>query len=60
MATPTSLVEPEQPNITENFEKLMARVNQAINQNQTQTPTVMQDITATQIGIKLDGTNYTL
>ncbi|KAG6788370.1 hypothetical protein POTOM_004435 [Populus tomentosa] len=58
MATPTGLVEPEQPNTTENFEDLMARVNQAINQNQT--PAVMQDITATQIGIKLDGTNYAL
>ncbi|XP_073265989.1 uncharacterized protein [Populus alba] len=58
MATPTDLVEPEQPNTTENFEDLMARVNQAINQNQT--PAVMQDITVTQIGIKLDGTNYAL
>ena len=58
MATPTGLVESEQPNTTENFEDLMARVNQAINQNQT--PAVMQDITATQIGIKLDGTNYAL
>nr|TKR85343.1 hypothetical protein D5086_0000249020 [Populus alba] len=35
MATPTDLVESEQPNTTENFEDLMARVNQAINQNQT-------------------------
>jgi hypothetical protein len=54
------LVEPEQPNIAVNLEDLMARITQAINQNQTQTPAVMQDITATQIGIKLDGTNYAL
>jgi len=54
------LVEPEQPNTAANFEDLMARMTQAINQNQTQTPAVMQDITTTQIGIKLDGTNYAL
>jgi len=61
-ATTTSigLVELKQPNTTANFEDLMARMTQAINQNQTQTPAVMQDITATQIGIKLDGTNYAL
>jgi hypothetical protein len=45
------LVEPEQPNTAANFEDLMARMTQAINQNQTQTPAVMQDITATQIGM---------
>jgi len=50
----------EQPNMAANLEDLMARMTQAINQNQTQTPTVMHDITATQIGIKLDGTNYAL
>ena len=53
-------VEPEQPNMVANLEDLMARMTHAINQNQTQTPTVMHDISATQIGIKLDGTNYAL
>ncbi|XP_073263621.1 uncharacterized protein [Populus alba] len=56
-ATPAEL---EHPNTAANLEDLMARMTQAINQNQTQTPTVMHDITATQIGIKLDGTNYAL
>jgi hypothetical protein len=50
----------EQPNTAANLEDLMARMIQTINQNQTQTPIVMHDITATQIGIKLDGTNYAL
>jgi flagellar hook-basal body complex protein FliE len=61
-ATTTSigLVEPKQPNTAANFEDLMARMTQAINHNQTQTPAVVQDITATQIGFKLDGTNYAL
>jgi hypothetical protein len=43
------LVEPEQPNTAANFEDLMARMTQAINQNQTQTPAVMQDITTTKL-----------
>jgi hypothetical protein len=60
MATSTGLVEPEQPNTAANFEDLMARMNQAINQNQTQTLALMQVITAIQIGIKLDGINYAL
>ena len=60
MVASTGLVEPEQPNTTTNFEYHMARMTQAITQNQTQTPVVMHDITATQIGIKLDGTNYVL
>jgi hypothetical protein len=34
-AASIGLVEPEQPNTTANFEDLMARMTQAINQNQT-------------------------
>ena len=60
MVALTGLDEPEQPNTTTNFEDFMARMTQAINQNQTQTSAVMQDITATQFGIKLNDTNYAL
>jgi hypothetical protein len=35
-------------------------MTQIVTQNQTQTPSVIYDTVAVPIGIKLDGTNYTL
>jgi hypothetical protein len=56
MATPIDLIEQEQPNTAD----LTTRMAQIVTQNQTQTPSVIYDTVAVPIGIKLDGTNYTL